>query len=113
MPNKCFHVVLVQALIALIFSSTASAITPSISDTSSANQLASLADNPYFMQGIKAKASGLLIVSITIPSLPVQTLSARMNTVHLGMGHSGWQLSGQSPIDVAGSTTHILLTYRR
>lgn len=113
MRCKGFHFVLVTTLIAVFSSSPASAVTPSSSGTPSADQLANLTNNPYFIKGIEAKASGLLIVTITIPCLPVQTLSARMNTVHLGMGHSGWQLSGQSPIDVAGSTTHILLTYRR
>ncbi|HWS40682.1 MAG TPA: hypothetical protein VN247_05245 [Arenimonas sp.] len=113
MPHKWFHIVLVTTLIAMISNSPARAVAPSISDSSSADLLANLADNPYFIQGMKAKASGLMMVTITIPCLPLQTLSDRMNTAHLGMGHSGWQLSSQSPIDVAGSTTHVLLTYRR
>lgn len=75
--------------------------------------IADVADNPYFRRGVQAAAAGLTMVSVAIDALPAATLDERMNAAHLGLGAAGWTLAGQSSIEVNGTTSQIVLTYRR
>ena len=108
--NKLIIALLVMMTISTQATNAGAAIN---SDTLGVANLAGLANNRYFKLGIQAQTSGLAMFSVTIPCEPTQTLPMRMNEAHLGIGHSGWKLVGQSPIDSSGKTTDILLTYGR
>jgi hypothetical protein len=75
--------------------------------------LAKVADNPCFLRGLQAATQGLGTFSVILDAAPVDSLSERINLCHLGLGAAGWTAAGQSSIDVNGSTTQVLLTYRR
>lgn len=72
-----------------------------------------VADNPYFSIGLKAIIEGLGTLTLALDAAPADTLSARINQVHLGLMAAGWRLQSQGSFENGGTITRVLLTYRR
>lgn len=74
---------------------------------------ASLTDNPYFRAGIQAKSLGMSTFSIGLPISGDRPIAERMNQASLGLSFAGWVLVAQEAVQKDGTTTVLLLTYRR
>lgn len=69
--------------------------------------------NPYLQVGIDAIASGLRTVTISIDIDPESGLARRVNRVHFGMNLTGWTFAAQELVTHEGTSSILLLTYRR
>jgi hypothetical protein len=75
--------------------------------------LATVTENLYFSIGLKAISDGLDTLTLALDAAPADTLSARIDQVHLGLMAGGWSLQSQGTVENGGTTTRVLLAYRR
>jgi len=74
---------------------------------------ASLTDNQYFRAGIEALSRGMNTFSIYLPISGDGDIAGRVNQVNFGLFMAGWSFVAQDALQKDGTTTALLLTYRR
>lgn len=113
--RRCTHRLLVASLVVPLSIGSASAyptdFTPGL--LPAGQTLTTVTDNPYFSIGLNAINEGLGTLTLALDAVPADTLSARINQVHLGLMAAGWNLQSQGTVEAGGTTTRVLLTYRR
>jgi hypothetical protein len=68
--------------------------------------------NLYFQRAIQASMQLMTVLTVAIP-VTGSDVTASINQANLGFAVAGWTLIGQSAIERDGTTTQILLTYRK
>ena len=68
--------------------------------------------NQYFQRAIQASTQMITVLTIAIP-VTGPDVTPSINKANLGLAVAGWTLVAQSSIEREGTTTQILLTYRK
>ena len=68
--------------------------------------------NPYFQRAIQASTQMMTVLTVAIP-VTGPDVTPSINKANLGFAVAGWTLVAQGTIERDGTTTQILLTYRK
>lgn len=79
---------------------------------SAAPDAEAITGNPYFQRAIQASTQLMTVLTVAVP-VSGPDVAAGINQANLGFAIAGWTLVAQGAIERDGTTTQVLLTYRK